>query len=191
MLLAGAYIVGSIPTGYWYAKFLYDIDVMQHGSGNIGATNVARVLKSKKHFFVIFLIDALKAYAMLLGAARVLEPNTLLFVACALVLGNGHSLFLQFRGGKGVATVLGVLLALANMSVLLTFVGAWFVVLALFRLVDYASLAASSVLVPAQIWFIGTGEWEKLLFLGILTGWIIIRHKKNIYRLLYKDTDGK
>ena len=123
LLILISYLIGSVPSGYWFAKIFFGIDVTKHGSGNIGATNVARVLKNKKYFFLIFFFDFVKSFLTLFVSAKFLNvdlpwrvvplwkviPYGLLLLSVFLILGNAHSIFLQFRGGKCVATTLGIL----------------------------------------------------------------------------------
>lgn len=108
VILLGAYLVGSIPTGYVVGRLCGVSDIRQHGSGTIGATNVARIL-GKKFFPIIFLADVLKAagYMALVSYLGISQP-VFLSAACMLVLGNIYSIFLGGDGGKGVATSIGV-----------------------------------------------------------------------------------
>ena len=110
--LLGAYLVGSIPTGYLIAKLAGIADIRSHGSGNIGATNVARLI-GIHGFFLVLCIDALKAYAYLRYMQTITSQDVYLCAIALLILsGNIHSLFLGFRGGKGVATSIGIAAAL-------------------------------------------------------------------------------
>lgn len=107
LIVIGGYLVGSIPTGYMIAKWAGVQDIRNHGSGNIGATNVGRSL-GKTFFALVFSIDAGKAYAYM-SAVSWYAPEILAIAGIALVLGNVYSLFLGGKGGKGVATSVGVI----------------------------------------------------------------------------------
>src|SRR5438128_1469670 len=106
--MVGAYLIGSIPTGYLLA-YAYGVkDITQHGSGNIGATNVARVM-GKQFFLIVLLLDALKAYIVVIFAQNyVIEPLPLALVSMSVMLGNCFSIFLKGKGGKGIATGIGI-----------------------------------------------------------------------------------
>src|ERR1700730_10712106 len=102
-----AYLVGAIPTGYIIAKLKGISDIRQHGSGNIGATNISRVL-GKHYFFLIFFLDAGKAYLFLQLIKPYFDFSYLCFFAGILLFGNGYSIFLRGTGGKGGATLCGL-----------------------------------------------------------------------------------
>lgn len=197
LFLIGAYLVGSIPTGYWFARWFFRIDVMQHGSGNIGATNVARVLGSVKYFFLILLIDAGKAFATLWVAARCMAPilshdhhdfyvMLLCAVAACLLLGNGFSIFLRGRGGKSVATLVGIVIFLYPWSILLTLLVSWGIVLLLSRKVSIASISAA--VIATVVYWIGMPQYGRVLgvFLTAATMWLIWRHTSNIKQFFVK-----
>lgn len=182
LILFGAYLVGSIPTGYWFAKFLFGIDIREHGSGNIGATNVGRIL-GKKYFLIIMLIDALKAYAIL-AAADLYASNELWYLFCvagALLIGNAHSFFLQFRGGKGVATALGIISFFMPFWLVLSFACIWGLIFALTAFAFLASLIAMLFVLIAHIIFFGLTSVA--LFLVIVFCWLVIRHLSNFASL--------
>ncbi len=183
IVFALAYLIGAVPTGYLLARS-FGIDITKHGSGNIGATNVARVLGSKKYFFLIFFLDVFKAAGFLYLAQPYLSQLHLLYCAVAILLGNAYSIFLRFRGGKGVATSFGILLALFPPPVTLTFFVAWVFTLAVARRVDVASLiaalcttlgAASGLLIVAP---------HQVGFLLFMTFFLIVRHRSNLCDLL-------
>ncbi len=175
-----AYIVGSIPTGYWFAKYFYDIDITEHGSGNIGATNVARIL-GKRYFGLILFLDAFKAAITLLFIKNYIttELNYLLMVAIALLIGNAYSVFLDFRGGKGVATTFGILVTLAPVYLTYYFFISWASTYLIVRRADVASLF-SIVLITFLYSLYPQLSYELFLFFMFLSGWIIFRHKNNI-----------
>ena len=194
LVLIAAYLVGSIPTGYWFARYFFNIDVTMHGSGNIGATNVARVLGNIKYFFLIFFIDAGKALAILWVAQRyaivcVSQPwqqSLLCCVAASLLLGNGFSIFLGGRGGKSVATLVGCVLFMYPAWLVLAMLCSWGLVFAVSRMVFIASISAA--VVAASLYWLFASSLGVLLgvFLSLATVWLIWRHKSNIKQFLAK-----
>ena len=177
-----AYLVGSIPTGAWFAKWWFGIDIRQHGSGNIGASNIARVLGTI-FFIPIFLFDACKAYLMLLiGSLFIQEMHKPLFmytVAALLLIGNAHSIFLRLRGGKGVATVVGIML-----YVMPAFVGifacTWVLLFAVTRKPFMASLGA----MVFTTGILGMHNRTHLPFLLCIIGWLVYAHRANLKALV-------
>lgn len=174
------YLVGSIPFGLLVAKVSKGVDVRMVGSGNIGATNVLRTA-GKGAAAITLALDILKGWAPValsrtLGAS---EP-LLACVALAAFLGHLYPVFLGLRGGKGVATFLGVMLALfAKVAFLVAAV--WLFVAALFRYSSVAALVAAATS-PLFVWLIdGRPAYVVLMF--VLFGFITIRHKENLQRL--------
>lgn len=178
----GAYFVGSIPTGFLVARLSGVSDIRQHGSGNIGATNVARVL-GKKFFALILLLDAGKAYGYLMLLASFGASKELLcFAALALLLGNSASVFLRFSGGKGVATTVGCLLFLSPLSVLVA-LSVWLIVLGLTRIVGIASVAAALGVVGLGIVIVYKQNDPVALTSIVMALWVVLLHRKNINAL--------
>lgn len=177
--LVGAYSVGSIPSGFLIARLCGVADIRQHGSGNIGATNVARVL-GKKFFCLVLLLDAGKAYGYVaLLSVLGVSYNLVCLAALGLLLGNSASLFLRFSGGKGVATTVGALAFLAPLQVIVALI-VWLLVLATVRIVGVASIAAAlSVVVFALYSWHVTHSGCALVGL-IMALWIVALHRKNI-----------
>lgn len=199
VLIAIAYSCGSLPFGYWAGR-LKGIDIRKHGSGNIGATNVIRVL-GKGTGVPVFALDMLKGLVPVAFAEWWMkrcgaEENaaSLVAVCCAAaaVLGHMFTFWLGFKGGKGVATSAGALLGLAPLSLAFGFI-AWIVVFGLTRYVALASIAAAVALPVAMALLMiarGTLNWV-LLGLGIVMGvLVIVRHRSNIARLL-KGTENR
>jgi glycerol-3-phosphate acyltransferase PlsY len=180
--LAAAFACGSIPFGYLAGR-LRGIDVRQHGSGNIGATNVGRVL-GKPWFFVVFLLDAAKGVAAVLlgsalapGAPEWLRPA----LGLAAVLGHNYCPWLGFKGGKGIATTAGVLAAVCPFAFAWA-LGAWLVFFAASRIVSLGSLASAVALAISGPAHYG---WGPIGFMAVLLGVVaVIRHRANIRRLL-------
>jgi len=186
-----AYLLGSIPTGYLIAK-AKGIDIRAVGSGNIGATNVFRAVGKVPGTFVL-LVDAAKGYAAceILGslglrwfgaqggvAALEYFPIVAGFVA---VLGHNYTCWLGFKGGKGIATSAGVLLALFPKA-LLVVLGIWILVFAVSRYVSLASIVGAFWL-PVFVWIFSYGD-RLVVVAAVLTALAIYKHKSNIQRLM-------
>jgi len=170
-----AYLIGAIPTGYLIAKFKGIADIREHGSGNIGATNVSRVL-GKKYFFLIFFLDAGKAYLFIHLIKPYFDVNHLCLFAAILLFGNGCSIFLRGGGGKGVATLSGLLVALNTQAALILF-GIWAILLYLIRTVGIASVGAV-VWLPFIAYRLHNPPF--FLFSVFATMWIMQTHRSNI-----------
>ena len=183
-LIIGSYLVGAVPFGLLLSRSS-GIDIRTQGSGNIGATNVARLL-GKKMGILTLLLDVGKGFFPMFVTALVIGdgPGRNLMIAlsgAATVVGHMYPVYLGFRGGKGVATGLGVFLYLAPLSVLfslLLFIAA----VALSGFVSLGSLLASAA-IPLWLFLLGEASWKILLssFIGIL---IWFKHIPNIKRLL-------
>lgn len=180
-----AFLLGSIPTGYLVAR-AKGIDIRQHGSGNIGATNVFRTLGKPLGVFV-FLSDALKGFAAVWLTLRFGGPSAWpgILAAVAVITGHNYTPWLGFRGGKGIATSAGVLLALVPWAVLII-AAVWFLVFPLSRYVSLASICAAAALPLAVggLWFAGCGGNAPLLGFSLLISALAIwRHRSNMVRL--------
>ena len=186
-----AYLLGSIPTGFLVAKSR-GIDIRKVGSGNIGATNVLRTL-GKPAGIAVLLADALKGWLAVAMVARLVgdwfaaegKPQShewlALCAGVAAILGHIYTCWLGFKGGKGIATSAGVLVALVPVP-LLIILSVWIVVLAFSRYVSLASICASIVL-PFAAWFCGQNRII-VVVTGTLAALAIYKHKANIQRLL-------
>jgi len=181
--LAACYLLGAIPTGYWVGRALRGIDIRQHGSGNLGATNVFRVLGTGPGAFVL-LFDIGKGWAAagLLPGYFGIEGNWVLGGALAAVLGHNYTCFLNFKGGKGVATSAGVIAGLAPLS-FLTVLAAFVAVFAAGRMVSLGSLVGAAIL-PGALWYYKEGGWP-LRVLGLaIAVFIWVRHIPNLKRIM-------
>lgn len=187
-VLITSYLLGTFPSGY-IAGRLAGTDVRQHGSGNIGATNVLRVL-GKGYGVAVFLIDAGKGFLAVRIAYVVLAaaPHPEYYaIAAAIVVVLGHSfpIWLKFRGGKGVATTLGAVAGLTPIAVIPTAV-IWLVVFAISRYVSLASIVAAAflpVIIAAMLSF-GVTSAKGLLYFALAIPLLIIwRHRGNVARL--------
>ncbi|MES2310592.1 MAG: glycerol-3-phosphate 1-O-acyltransferase PlsY [Verrucomicrobiota bacterium] len=187
ILLGFAFLLGSLPFGFWVGKSR-GIDIRQHGSGNIGSTNVSRVL-GKKWGFLVFGLDFLKGWGavFLMKKYAVLADPTMIHVwsvgaALLVIMGHNYTPWLGFKGGKGIASSAGVLLALMPWALLVGVV-TWVLLMKLTKTVSIASLAAC-VVVPSATWFLYPGE-KALFFFAFLAGAMgIWRHRSNIRRLI-------
>lgn len=170
-----AYLIGALPTGYLIAKLKGITDIRAHGSGNIGATNVARIL-GKHYFFLIFFLDAGKAYLFIHAIQPYFEFSICCIFAMILLIGNGCSIFLRGGGGKGVATLFGLLLALHPTTAVIVF-GIWAIFLVIIQTVGIASVAAA-VWLPFCTYRLHNPSL--FLFSLFATLWIIYTHTSNI-----------
>jgi len=181
---AFAYLCGSIPFGLLITRAAAGKDVRTVGSGNIGATNVARAA-GKSAAVATLVLDALKGLVPVLLAARSTQPPPLLVPACAIAAVVGHCFppWLGFRGGKGVATGLGVSLALAPWAALGGAL-AWLLLYKLFRISSIGSLTGMAIaLAIAAI----TASRPALVGLAGVSLLILVRHQANIRRLLHRQ----
>ncbi|RUU14758.1 glycerol-3-phosphate 1-O-acyltransferase PlsY [Mesorhizobium sp. M7A.T.Ca.TU.009.01.3.2] len=182
--LVFGYLLGSIPFGLLLTRAAGLGDVRKIGSGNIGATNVLRT-GNKGLAAATLLLDALKGTAAVLIAAH-FAPDLAIWAGLGAFLGHLFPVWLGFKGGKGVATYLGVLIGLA-WQVALIFAVAWLVMAFLFR---YSSLAAltAAVIVPIALYVLSTPQ-NAALFV-VMSIIVFIKHRENISRLL-AGTEGK
>ncbi|HRN77734.1 MAG TPA: glycerol-3-phosphate 1-O-acyltransferase PlsY [Candidatus Dependentiae bacterium] len=182
LIILGAYGIGSIPTGFLLARLLGIRDIRSHGSGNIGATNIARVL-GKKYFFIILLLDAGKAFIYLKFLQHSSVDQVLLYYAAiALLFGNVFSIFLHGQGGKGVATAIGSMCALQPVIVLYVFF-VWFTIFVLTKTVGIASVSAAIIL-PFVTWWYAPDNYALILFSIVCSVIITWRHQENIKKYL-------
>jgi glycerol-3-phosphate acyltransferase PlsY len=188
ILCIGAYLLGSIPTAVWIGKLFFAVDVREHGSGNAGATNTLRTLGKPAGFTVLF-IDFLKGYA---AASLVLLINTPLSYTEALnmkmllgalaVVGHVYPIFAGFKGGKGIATLIGLVTAMSGwlaLYCLLTFI---LIVVA----TKYISLGSmvSAILSPLYVGLIYKWQQPTFLYFCIAIGILVVyTHRANIGRL--------
>lgn len=191
MIIVGiilSYLIGSIPTAYIFGKMLKGIDIRRHGSGNVGATNVFRVL-GKKPGIVVLLLDILKGIIAvvlvpdLLGLTEVIHR---VMLAVMVVCGHNWTVFLKFKGGKGIATSFGVLIGLTIKiavirSVLIWVVFIWLACFLTTRIISVSSILAATCL---PIIMVLTNQEITIICLGVMFCiFVVLRHKANISRL--------
>ncbi|MCD6063489.1 MAG: hypothetical protein K0R82_1400 [Flavipsychrobacter sp.] len=189
ILLVLAYLIGSIPTAVWVSKRVYGIDIREHGSGNAGATNTFRILGSKAGSAVM-LIDMLKGFiavklSILSAFSWNSEPFVNLQVALGLaaVLGHIFPIWADFRGGKGIATLFGMILGIQPL-VAVSLVGVFLFMLYTTRYVSLSSISAS-IAFPLLILFIFREPEMSYRVFAIATACLVVlTHYKNINRLL-------
>lgn len=192
-----SYLLGSVPTAYIFGRLMKGVDIRTHGSGNVGATNAMRLLGrgpgttvlildiAKGFLAVVFVADAVLKKALISDA-----ETYRLAVGLACILGHSYTLFLRFKGGKGVATSLGVLVGLAVGSPSLRLILAivllvWIVVFLAVRIVSLASICACVAFPVAVLLLQHSGTLAVTSF--ILGAFVIYRHKSNIRRLLRRE----
>ena len=190
------YVLGSCPNGYLVSRSR-GVDIRKHGSGNIGATNVLRVL-GKKWGYLVFALDALKGFtavriAFVIGDTMIpdaIHPELLgIAGGLACILGHTFPVWLRFRGGKGVATSAGVLLGLMPIAVI-SVLAVWLILFQITRYVSVASIGAA-VALPLFVviylrWGILTGA-SLLPFSIIIAAVVVWRHRSNMQRLIHGE----
>lgn len=175
------HVCGSVPSGLWLVQAFHGIDIRNYGSKNIGTTNVFRTVGSKTAVLVL-IADAFKGI-LAVGIMSYLFHNPLLDVITALgaLLGHNYSLFLGFKGGKGVATALGLLIFMMPKVAVASF-GIWLVCVLLTRYVSLGSIMAA-IFTPPLAWYLGYPS-AYVIFSLVAAFFVVLRHKENIHRLL-------
>ena len=196
ILIILAYIIGSIPTAVWVSKSVFGIDIRDYGSGNAGATNSFRVLGTKWGSFVM-LVDVTKG--VIATSLYILIPfyltnelartNFMIALGMAAVLGHIFPIFANFRGGKGVATLLGMALAIQPMVALLCLV-VFLITLLSTRFVSLSSMLAGVAFMVLILFIFNEKETIYRLFAIIVAMMVVVTHQKNISRLI-KGTENK
>ena len=175
------HVCGSVPSGLWLVQAFHGIDIRNYGSKNIGTTNVFRIVGPKTAVLVL-IADAFKGI-LAVGIMSYFFHNPLLDVVTALgaLLGHNYSLFLGFKGGKGVATALGLLIFMMPKVAVASF-GIWLVCVLLTRYVSLGSIM-SALFTPPLAWYLGYPS-AYVIFSVIAAFFVVLRHKENIHRLL-------
>ena len=190
LLIIIAYLIGSIPTALIISRKFFGIDIREYGSGNMGATNAFRILGSK-FGTIIMVLDVLKG--MLAVALFYLLPfymsnelertNFMIALGLSSVIGHIFPVFADFKGGKGVATLLGMILAIQP-YVALTCIGVFLIVLFLTRYVSLSSILGAIMLPICVLWIWNEDELTYRIFALLVAIMVIITHQKNISRII-------
>lgn len=188
-----SYLLGSIPTAYIFTRLIRGVDIRKFGSGNVGATNAMRVL-GKKAGITVLLLDILKGVAAVIAIGNFLGPRIIaipdealrIILGVSCICGHNWTIFLRFKGGKGVATTLGVLVGLAAKieglkAILGLLILTWFIVFIVSRIVSLASVV-TAVSFPIYSLIFGQSIIIRLASI-LLAAFIILRHKANLVRL--------
>ena len=189
LIAIAAYLLGSIPTSYIVGKLFFGLDLREHGSGNVGATNALRVLGKKAGIFVLIVDIGKGALGVMAGLQIVKHYNlshghywAILAGACAM-LGHVFTIWLKFKGGKGVATSAGVFLALSPKALGLA-LALFIILVATTRYVSLGSICAAAAITPLVFWEMGTWRHPNVALALIAGLVVIVRHRANISRLL-------
>lgn len=192
--LLGAYLLGSIPSAVWIGKIFYGVDVRTQGSGNAGTTNVLRVLGAKAAL-PVFAIDILKGYAAVslvgLSGLESESPAWLylkMALCAAVVVGHMYPIFAGFRGGKGVATLVGCMFAFSTGGILLA-LATFLVIVSATHYVSVGSMVGG-LLLPFYSALCGDGDWRLMIFMACVSLLLFYTHRTNIGRLLH-GTENK
>jgi glycerol-3-phosphate acyltransferase PlsY len=195
-----AYFLGAIPFGYLLAKYWANIDILKTGSGNIGATNALRTM-GKKAGLAVLILDLLKGFAAVAVISRIFYHGNIgisqlayIYLSGALAV-SGHiwTIFLKFKGGKGVATTLGVIIGLVTFSlsyvwILLAAFAIWFAVVYVTKYVSLGSIAASLMLFAGLTVYLR--NLPSVIFGIFIAAIVIYSHRGNISRLI-NGTENK
>ncbi|MFQ6040443.1 MAG: glycerol-3-phosphate 1-O-acyltransferase PlsY [Candidatus Poribacteria bacterium] len=183
-----SYLVGAIPFGYIIGRLWKGIDIREYGSGNIGFTNVLRAIGTVPGF-IVMLLDIGKGVAAVAGIAKLGAANlTILPVLCgvASIIGHNWTIYLNFKGGKGIDTTIGVFIALEPIATVISLV-VWVIAVAITRYVSLGSILFV-ICLPIAIWainLVGTQNITAILAAAIVaTVFAIYKHRSNIARLL-------
>jgi len=188
LALGLGFFLGSLPCGFWLAR-AKGVDIRKKGSGNIGATNVGRIL-GKEWGYLVFALDAVKGWLAVWVAAEFLQTGDTgaVLTGMAAVAGHVFSPWLDFKGGKGVATSAGVLLGLAP-AVLAITAAVWGISFAAKRIVSVSSLLAATAF-PFLVMWLEPGRHALLLAAFALAGLVWFRHRDNLQRLRKGTENG-
>ena len=190
ILIILAYLIGSIPSAVWISKWVYGMDIREHGSGNAGATNTFRILGSKAGSTVMF-VDMLKGFlAVKLALLSPFTPglelfdNLQIFLGLSAVVGHIFPIWAEFRGGKGIATLFGMILSIQPI-VAVSLVAVFVLMLFLTRYVSLSSITASIAFPLLIVFIFNSHDYLGTRLFAIATAFLVVlTHHKNISRLL-------
>jgi len=196
LLIILAYLIGSVPTSVWVSKYYFDIDIRDYGSGNAGATNTYRIL-GKKWGTIVMIVDMLKG--ILATSLYVLLPyylsdewdrtNFMVGLGLAAVVGHIFPIWASFRGGKGVATLFGMAVAIQPI-VAVCCIGVFLLVLYLTRFVSLSSILAGISFAVFILFIFNEREPLYRIFAVLVALMVVLTHQKNINRII-KGTESK
>lgn len=188
LVIIGAYLIGGISSSLLVGKWGYGVDIREHGSGNLGATNAYRVL-GPFPAVTIGVADFFKGVLIVLLAKAFFEPEPVLLAnivialaGLAVIIGHTWSVYIKFSGGKGVATGAGVLIAMLGWKVVVILLAIWLVVAVVSRYVSAASITIAAA-VPFVTCYFHPGNWPFLIFSIVGGGIVIYNHRSNMKRL--------
>lgn len=197
LLIVLAYCIGSVPTAVWISKYFFEIDIREYGSGNAGATNTFRVLGSKWGT-IVMVIDILKGVIatslyLLLGSyyvgSELHRTNLMIGLGLAAVVGHIFPIWAGFKGGKGVATLLGMAVAIQPL-VAICCIAVFLLVLYLTRFVSLSSILAGVSFMVFILFIFNEKETLYRIFAVMVALMVVLTHQKNIGRIL-KGTESK
>ncbi len=196
LIIVLAYLLGSIPTSVWISKYFFGVDIRDYGSGNAGATNTYRVLGSRWGTFVMVadVVKGLVATSLFLLIPYYLQDewartNLMIGLGLAAVIGHIFPIFADFKGGKGVATLLGMVIAIQPL-VAVCCVAVFLLVLYLTRFVSLSSILASIAFAVFILFIFNEKETLYRIFAVSVALMVVLTHQKNINRIL-KGTESK
>ena len=196
LIILLAYLIGSIPTSVWVSKYFFGVDIRDYGSGNAGATNTYRVLGSRWGTFVMVVdvVKGLVATSLFLLIPYYMHDewdrtNLMIGLGLAAVVGHIFPIFADFKGGKGVATLLGMVIAIQPI-VAMCCVGVFLLVLYLTRFVSLSSILASLSFAVFILFIFNERETLYRVFAIAVAAMVMLTHQKNINRI-FKGTESK
>lgn len=184
LLILLSYLIGSIPFGYLVGKYGKKIDIREYGSGNIGASNIFRVL-GVKYALIVLIGDCLKGLLAVLLAKYIISEQILfyLIIGISAIVGHNWSIFLKLKGGKGIATTYGVVLAFYPLIAIISAL-IWGIIVLKTRFASLGSIV--SVFFITLLSFLFTTPFEFRLFTIVIFVFALLRHSTNIHRLIDK-----
>lgn len=183
LILLFSYFLGSIPNALWIGKVFKNMDIREYGSGNLGSTNAARVL-GYRYGILTLMLDVLKGLIPVYLVTFYYPDNNIfhVLVAMSCIIGHSYSVFINFQGGKAVATSLGVVIIISPKSVLFL-LGLFFMIVLITGYVSVASMSVASIL-PITVYIFNNKDIAYTLFAIFIAILVVYRHKSNIVNLL-------
>tara|TARA_B110000977_G_C10868889_1_gene412718 strand:+ start:9 stop:638 length:630 start_codon:yes stop_codon:yes gene_type:complete len=186
-----SYLIGALPSSVWIGQRFYDTDVREHGSGNAGATNTFRVL-GKRAGIIVLILDIFKAWLAVTVLSDFAGNKSIEFqlaLGLVAVLGHIFPIYIGFRGGKGIASLLGVIIAIHPMAALLS-MGIFIFTIIISRFVSLSSMIGACAFPLLLFYYFEETNHSLIIFSIMVAVLVIFTHKKNIERL-YKNEESK